>query len=179
MSTFLKITGMVVTAAVGAVAIFVLGSTLPIENGYTFRVVESGSMSPTIKAGSVVTTIPRDDYEVDDIVTFVGRERSSIPTTHRIVDTINRADQEMFVTKGDANEDVDHRTITEEEILGEVFLNVPYAGYLVRFVQTTTGFMLLVVIPLILLTISEVFVMSKQIKRTKNGDIDSDGGGDD
>lgn len=123
------------TALVALVALFVLGSLVPIEGNYSFRIVESGSMEPAIKTGSVIAIIPRASYEAGDVVTFSGTEVNPQPTTHRIVDVKG----ERFVTKGDANEDVDYRKIAEHEIIGKVFLDVPYAGYAAEYFGTPNG----------------------------------------
>ena len=55
--------------------------------GYRFFIVRSGSMTPTIKTGSVVLVSIRKDYKVGDIITFVGDHRDTFggTTTHRLV----------------------------------------------------------------------------------------------
>ena len=79
---------------------------------------------------------------------FVGTDINPQPTTHRIVDV----DEEgKFITKGDANEDPDYRRITAAEILGKVFLDIPYAGYLAQFFATPTGRAMLAVLTLTLI----------------------------
>lgn len=147
MKQFLHIATTTLVILVGCAALFVLGSLAPVEDNYSFRIVESGSMAPAIKTGSVIAVIPRSEYQVGEVVLFVGTDINPQPTTHRIVRTENG----MFVTKGDANENEDYRRITEGEILGKVFLDVPYAGYAARFFGTPTGKATLAVSAIILL----------------------------
>lgn len=146
MYTFFRIVSKVAIVGIGLSALFVLGSLLPVDGNYSFRVVESGSMEPTIPTGSVIALIPKDHYDVGSVVMFEGTRINPQPTTHRIV----AIDEGRITTKGDANEDVDYRTITEEEILGEVFLTVPYAGYGADFFATPNGKALLAVLIVVL-----------------------------
>ena len=66
----------------------------PSALGYKAYAIETGSMEPTIKQGSMVYVEPCsnfEDYEVDDIVTFTDKiQKQSF--THRIVsiDSVNR-----------------------------------------------------------------------------------------
>lgn len=139
MHRFLRTLSFIVTLLVGAVAVFILGALVPIDGNYTFRIVQSGSMEPTIRTGSVIATIPRNTYTAGDIVTFTGTEINPMPTTHRITGVEERQGGTVFITKGDANEDEDYRRILHEEILGKVFLSVPYVGYMSSFFGTPTG----------------------------------------
>lgn len=139
MHWFLGKLSLVVTLLIGGIAIFILWSFVPIEGNYTFRIVQSGSMEPTIQTGSLVATIPRSEYEVEDVVTFKGSDINPMPTTHRIVAVEDQQDAMVFVTKGDANKEEDYRRITEDDILGKVFLSVPYVGYISSFFGTPTG----------------------------------------
>lgn len=139
MRTFFQICSTVVTVLVGAGALFVLGSLLPIEGNYDFWVVESGSMEPAIKTGAVVAVLPREQYAVGDVITFAGTERNPTPITHRIVGTRLEEGILVYETQGDANEEADLRWIREEEISGTVFFSVPYAGYVSVFFGTPTG----------------------------------------
>lgn len=145
MQRFFKATITTVTVLVGLAALFVLGSLIPIEGNYSFRIVESGSMEPAIKTGSVIATIPRDSYAVGDVVTFEGTSINPMPTTHRIV----AVEGTEFVTKGDANEEADYRRISESEVIGKVFLDVPYAGHIATFFGTADGKAALAVLALI------------------------------
>lgn len=91
-------------AAIGGVVCIVL-VVLAYTAGITLIMFKTGSMSPTIPAGSVavVQRIPAAEVEVGDVVT-VDRE-GELPVTHRVTTIVPGAtDAERVITlKGDAN----------------------------------------------------------------------------
>lgn len=143
MKNILRYIGIVITTLVVAIAVFIGGAfapkVLPVDEWfggwYTFRVVVSGSMTPTIPVGSVVVTWPTENYGVGDVITFHSQDFHGMPTTHRIVEVKTVNGHEAYITKGDANEDPDYGATPKSEVLGEVFLHVPYAGYISHFVK--------------------------------------------
>ncbi|MGO1538231.1 MAG: signal peptidase I [Leucobacter sp.] len=91
-------------AALGGVACIVL-TVLAFAGGYTLVMFKTGSMSPTIPAGSValVREIPATEIEVGDVVT-VDRS-AALPVTHRViaVGPGSYAGERTIEMKGDAN----------------------------------------------------------------------------
>ncbi len=87
----------------------------------------TGSMSPTITAGSIafVKEIPATEISVDDIVT-VERGDADLPVTHRVVEILKTNDSGVvtFTMKGDANDtlDVDPYSVSTVK---RVFFSVP------------------------------------------------------
>lgn len=133
-------------------------------------VVQSGSMEPAIKTGSVVFVKPQKDYKVGDIVTFKQNRESDIKNpkltvTHRIVTVNNVNNEEVFTTRGDANNVEDMRQVSKDTVLGKVLFGIPYLGYPVGFVKTQTGFVLLIVIPATIFVYSEILSIKKEAKR--------------
>lgn len=100
-------------------------------------VVETGSMSPTIKANSLIY-VKRysnfEDYNVGDIVTFTDPVQKK-SFTHRIV-AVDEKDR-SFVTKGDANKENDVGKTSAEYAQGKVEAVIPYLGYVVKFLRYT------------------------------------------
>src|SRR5690606_8681916 len=83
----------------------------------------TGSMSPTIPAGSaaLVREVPVDEVEVGDVVT-VERD-AALPITHRIVRIETRDGARELVLRGDANDADDpipYRVSTVRVVLGSV-----------------------------------------------------------
>lgn len=100
-------------------------------------VVETGSMSPTIKINSLIYVKNYDnfeDYNVGDIVVFTDSALQK-SFTHRIVEI--DTENECFTTKGDANSENDLGTTSFEYAKGKVVTVIPYAGYLVKFLRNT------------------------------------------
>ncbi|MEX2341058.1 MAG: signal peptidase I [Candidatus Paceibacterota bacterium] len=168
MKRFFTWTWRVILTLILLAAIFVLGSALPIDDNYEFMVVESGSMEPVIKTGSVLAYIPRAEYGVGDIITFTGTEVNPTPTTHRIVEAVVEDGGLLYVTKGDANEDVDYRQVREEEILGKVFLSVPYAGYMSAYLATPNGKSVMATVVIVLLV--TIFIPWGRFLRKENNE---------
>jgi signal peptidase len=155
MKGFLTVLYYVFVLAVGGLGALLLLVHLEVINGYELRIVQSGSMEPTISTGSLVLVQAQERYAVDDIVTFRTGERDGIPTTHRIVADGLRSGELVYTTKGDANEEADLEPVTQREIIGRVIVSAPYLGYLLDFARQPLGFMLLIVLPALLIVFEE------------------------
>lgn len=136
-------------------------SVLKIPAGLKMLVVQSGSMEPIIKTGSVVLTKKQDTYSIGDIITFVQGGKDS--TTHRVVKTEVVSGKELFHTKGDANQAEDREAISTENVLGKTIFAIPYLGYAVAFTKTQKGFVFLIVVPATIIIFSEFLNLKKEI----------------
>lgn len=107
--------------------------------GFAFNVsivmFKTGSMSPTIPAGSIafVREIPAQEMEVGDVVT-VDRGESTLPVTHRVI-TIDDVDgssgKVTFELRGDANDVKDPEPYTAETVR-RVMFSVPGLAPLIQ-----------------------------------------------
>lgn len=158
---------------VALVVPFVIFAVPQVVGGDASFVVISGSMEPAISVGDavVVGEVNGDDVRVGDVITYVTADRSA-PTTHRVIEIQQTAAGPEYVTQGDNNEDPDASTVTPDRLVGRVILTIPFIGYVVEFVGTTTGFMLLVAAPIALLVLTELWSL---FKRTREENDDSDG----
>ena len=125
---------------------FVLGHQVPSIFGYSSLMVATGSMSGTIEEGDLIIIKDTGDYKIGDIVTFF-QDGDTIPTTHRIY---NIDDEGLWVTRGDANNSYDKRSITSDEIIGEVVLVIPYVGTFIDWAVEGGGLIYIIGIFLIL-----------------------------
>ncbi len=123
--------------------------------GYEVKVVQSGSMEPAVNVGGVVIVAPAMSYAVGDIITFGSDTAERIPVTHRIVEKNQAGSSYTYLTKGDANEDVDSKPVRQREIIGKVIFDMPLVGYAINFARTPLGFLLLVGIPALLIVLDE------------------------
>jgi len=128
----LKIVNSVISYSLGAIAFILIISLLPIPGNFKFLTVLSGSMEPVIKTGSIILVKPISDYKVNDIITFESRGEN---VTHRIYEEKTMDNTESYITKGDANNASDMREVKKENIIGKVFVSIPYLGYGVNFIQ--------------------------------------------
>ena len=125
------------------------------DNGY---VVVSGSMEPTIGTGDVaiVTKVPPRTIAVGDVITYRSASDPDVLTTHRVVGVERTATGLVFLTKGDANEDVDPRPVAASRVVGTVTLVIPLLGHVVVFAQRPIGVVLLLIVPAALLVLTEL-----------------------
>lgn len=147
---------LLVAAVLFAIVLLVPG-VVGAEGSY---VVQSDSMSPAISAGDMVVTkaVDADDLETGTVITF--RQAASTQNdrvTHRIVGVEERDGEPRYVTKGDANEEVDRELVAPSQIEGKVWFTIPVLGYLVSFAGTDLGLITLVVLPAVALVVSEVY----------------------
>lgn len=137
-------------------------------------VVQSGSMEPAIKRGSLVIVQPSKQYQKDEIITFKSHPDADIKNpglliTHRIVDVKDDRGGVFFTTKGDANKSPDMETRPVGSVLGKVSFVIPYLGYPVGFAKTQTGFILLIVVPATIIVYSELLNIKKEIQKILAG----------
>ena len=130
-------------------------------------IVQSGSMAPAIKMGSVVVAKPAENYQIGDVITFGPYTRTQAPTTHRIYDIKVTDGNPVYITKGDANNAPDQREITKRDIVGKVLFSIPYLGYAVDFAKRPLGFSLIIIVPAALIIIDEIKNIYGEIKKKK------------
>lgn len=134
---------------------------LDLSDTWKLMAVQSGSMEPVIKKGSLVMVKKDNDYQKGEVITYQNRENLKITTTHRIMEI---KDGE-FITKGDANNAVDTTPVTKNLILGKVALVIPLLGYPISFAKTLPGLIILIVIPSTIIIYSEVLNIKEEIKK--------------
>jgi signal peptidase I len=130
------------------------------NSSYKTYLVQSGSMEPAILVGDVIVVNKIDSYAVNDVITF--NDSGNKRVTHRIVEIKNGASGKIYSTKGDANRSGDRETLPADKVIGKVILTIPKLGYVINFLKTTQGFVLLVVIPAVWIVISELLGISKK-----------------
>ena len=59
--------------------------------------------------------------------------------THRIIEVVEKDGETAFRTKGDANEVEDGAAVAASQVIGTPVFTVPYLGYLVSYVHSTSG----------------------------------------
>lgn len=153
-----------------AVILACLGIFIAPRFGWQLDIVYSGSMEPTIKVGSLAIIKPVESAAVSegDIITYAPITDTSIKVTHRVVEVIDGEHGLMFRTKGDANEDPDAYAVPAENVVGSVWMSVPYAGYAMDFVKKPLGFGLLIGLPAILIIgmeLKNIFLSVRDLRR--------------
>lgn len=129
--------------------------------GYTPLVVKSDSMAPTFSAGDLIFIKKCDTSTLKegDIICFhtiIDNEYAL--NTHRIqkIDTVG--DARSYTTLGDNNNGVaDAHIISDGDIVGKYVGDLPKAGKVMDFLSSSMGFLIVIVLPMLLFFIYQVY----------------------
>lgn len=129
--------------------------------GYTPLVVESNSMSPTFKKDDLifVKKCNTSKLEEGDIICFhtiIDNEYAL--NTHRIQSIAENGEARSYTTVGDNNNGVaDQHIISDGDIVGKYVGHISGAGKLMNFLSSSTGFLLVIVLPMLIFFIYQVY----------------------
>ena len=150
---------LVVAIALAAVCTYVSfvstsGNGVPSIFGIRMFSIQTQSMYPTLMPGDLIFDVGvKDAGELrnGDIITYwtvINGER--VLNTHRIHEIYDGGGYLIFATKGDNNTIADALTVHESEIVGKYSFRVAGVGKVFDYLQTSTGFLIVVVIPVFL-----------------------------
>lgn len=150
MKDIFKIARSIIVFLITIVIIYGILGNISSKNNTIFNVtrfsnfvVLTGSMEPGISPGDYITIrkVNKDKLKVNDIVTFKVNE---VVVTHQIV----KIDKDKVTTQGTANNVADN-PISKEDILGKYVFKIPKIGYIMAFLSSTSGYILIIGIILI------------------------------
>lgn len=127
------------------------GNGVPNILGLRLLSIQTDSMYPTLNPGDLILDTKISDpadLRPDDIITYwtvINGER--VLNTHRIVNIYDGGGYLIFETKGDNNTTNDPLTVHESELVGVYKVRIPGVGKVFDYLQTSTGFFIVVVIP--------------------------------
>ena len=128
------------------------GNGVPNVFGIRILSIQTESMYPTMKPGDMIfDTAVKDtaELEIGDVITYwtvIDGER--VLNTHRISEIYDGGGYLIFETKGDNNTVSDPLTVHESEIIGQWNgAKISGVGKVFDYLQTSTGFLIVVVIP--------------------------------
>ena len=130
------------------------GNGVPSVFGVRMFSIQTQSMYPTLLPGDLIfDTAVKDASELrkGDIITYwtvINGER--VLNTHRIDTIYDGGGYLIFATKGDNNTAADALTVHESEIVGRYLFRVGGLGKFFDYLQTSTGFLIVVVVPVFL-----------------------------
>ncbi len=144
--------------------------------GFSVMKIQTGSMEPEYKTGSVIVTrkTSPDDLKKGDVISFysIDGNISNQVNTHRIEEvTYFKGGERVFITKGDANVAVDEQPVYERRIIGKVIWNLGvFSGSVITFLQNPNIILFFIVIPLVIITFFEaVNLVNMIVNRNKDG----------
>ena len=131
------------------------GNGVPSILGVRVFSIQTESMYPTLEPGDLILGTGVKDSSTlreGDIITYwtvINGER--VLNTHRIMQIYDGNGFLIFETKGDKNTAVDALTVHESEIVAKYTdIRLPGVGKVFDYLQTSTGFLIVVVIPVFL-----------------------------
>lgn len=129
--------------------------------GYTPLVVKSDSMAPTFSAGDLIFIKKCDTsaLEEGDIICFhTIIENEYALNTHRIKSIETVGDARSYTTVGDNNNGVaDLHVISDGDIVGKYVGHLQGVGRVMDFLSSSTGFLIVIVLPMLLFFIYQVY----------------------
>ena len=130
--------------------------------GYDTYYIQSDSMSPSIKKGSLAFAkeIEFKNISPGDVLTFKNDDSSEF-FTHRVVQ-IDSANQ-MLTTKGDANDEQDPSPTSYYFVAGKVDFAIPLIGYFAELIHSTAGKIIIAAVYIAWAAVEiELFVMKRK-----------------
>jgi len=97
----------------------------------TYVIVNGNSMEPNFHLGDLVIVRQENTYQVGDIVVYRSAELKGF-VFHRIIGL----NLDHFVLKGDNNSWTDSYQPTQSELLGKLWIYIPKAGNIVKWLRT-------------------------------------------
>jgi len=145
-----------------AIVLIILFLSIPLWTPYRFYVVRSGSMTPTIRPGDVIVTGPAPRLvKPGQVVVFrMGDDL----ITHRVVKVVNKT---QVRTKGDANPAPDPFLVPMADIEASALFPIPYLGYLVWFIRSRLGWVLIVLLPALWILAGEIKNILEELRPVK------------
>ena len=129
--------------------------------GYTPLVVKSDSMAPTFRAGDLIFIKKCDTSTLKegDIICFhtiIDNEYAL--NTHRIQKIEESGDARSYTTLGDNNNGIaDTHVISDGDIVGKYVGRIPKLGNVMDFLSSSIGFLIVIVLPMLLFFIYQVY----------------------
>ena len=143
------------------------GGTLPL-------IVLTDSMYPDIKSGDLIIckTVDAADIEVGDVISFYDPAgNGTTVVTHMVIDVINENGKISFKTKGTNNNTEDRLPVSADKLIAEYTgIRIPGAGQAAIFMQSTTGLIVCVVLPILLFVGYDV-IRRRMYEKNQNQDV--------
>ncbi|MBQ8184795.1 MAG: signal peptidase I [Lachnospiraceae bacterium] len=132
---------------------------VPSVGGYLPLIVLTDSMYPEIKSGDLIIchTAEAEEIQKKDVIAFFDPAGNGTTiVTHRVVEIVEENGELLFRTGGDNNNTADKDLVPADNLVGIYRTRIPGAGNIAMFMQSTTGLILCVVLPIILLVAYDV-----------------------
>ena len=147
---------------------------IPNFGGILPLIVLTDSMYPDIHSGDLIIchTIDAADVDEDDVISFYDPAgKGTAVVTHKVVDIIEEDGKRSFKTKGVNNNTEDRLPVPAENVIAKYTgIRFPGAGSFAIFMQSTTGLIVCVVLPIILFVGYDV-IRRRLYEKSKGDDM--------
>lgn len=127
---------------------------VPSVGGYVPLIVLTDSMVPEIYSGDLIIchTAEPEEIKTGDVIAFFdpAGNGSSI-VTHRVIEVLNENNEIEFRTQGDNNNTEDKLPVPADSLVGIYQTRIAGLGNVAMFMQSSTGLIVCVVLPIVLL----------------------------
>lgn len=148
---------------------------VPSIGGHLPLIVLTDSMYPAIESGDLIIcrTVEAEEIAEGDVIAFfdpAGNGTSIV--THRVVELVEQDGETKFRTRGDNNNTDDKLLVSADDLVARYQSRIAGAGHVAMFMQSTTGLIICVVLPIILLVGYDV-LRRRLYERKKQDDTDA------
>lgn len=146
--------------------------------GFKFFIVQTDSMAATdFDAGDVVISknVDTSTLAEGDIITFLSQDPESFgeTITHKIRRlTTDEKGRAGFVTYGTTTDTDDETVVTHEYVIGKYVCSIPKLGLFFAFLKTTPGYICCILIPFLLLILSQGLNCIRLFRQYKREQVD-------
>ena len=128
--------------------------------------IVSPSMTPNLNVYDVILDVKvkkPTDIKVGDIITFISTSAISkgYTVTHRVIALVETENGIEYKTQGDNNMSPDATTVQFKNVLGKVVMKIPQLGRIQYFLSSSYGWLIIVVIPAIIIIMSDIYKILK------------------
>ena len=146
--------------------------------GFKFFIVTSDSMSATdFDAGDIAISknVDPKTLKEGDIITFLSQDHDNFGevVTHKIRRLTTDANgRPGFVTYGTTTDTDDRTVVTHEYVVGQYVGRIPKVGSFFMFLKTTPGYILCILLPFLLLILSQGLNCIRLFRQYKKEQMD-------
>lgn len=192
-----KVLTWIIIAFTVLMMIFTIFSTLTFDRndrnifGIRFYIVLTDSMSPSennkddkirFNAGDIVIIKNVKDataLESGDVIAFISQNKDTYgkTVTHKIKERHVEDGELTYVTYGTNTGEIDETEVEPGYVLGTYAGKLPGLGYFFKFLKTTPGYILCILLPFLLLILWQgagTLKLFKQYKREQMADIEAE-----
>lgn len=144
-----------------------IGGTFPL-------IVLTDSMYPEIESGDLIICYqenPENIKEKDIIAFFDPAGNGTSIVSHRVIELVEEDDEIKWRTKGDANNTEDKLLVSQDDLVGVYQTRIPAVGNVAIFMQSSTGLIVCVILPIILLVGYDI-IRRNMYEKSKKQDMD-------